>query len=411
MKNLYKSMITLLLSLSFVFLSYIACNKIDSYTEQQMNIIFYAPYIILLLATVLAWKFNRSRSFFIMIIFLATLFTTYYRDKFGLNPKTLHSIHCILLPFNVLIFTFLKERGILSFWGIFRFGFIIVQAGLIYWLLTPQQHELFQNINKYLVPIEQLPILSLSYIAFILFLISFIVLIIRIILYQSSQDLSFFSIMIALLYMLNVNRPFEYSIFFSAIGIIAILSILKDTYFMAFYDELTNLPSRRALNQDLMKLGMKYSIAMVDIDFFKKFNDTHGHDTGDEVLKFVASMIKEVKGGGKAYRYGGEEFTILFPGKSPNEAFTFLDELRETIAKRGFVIRHKRRAKGNTKNRSNCKAKKRNSKTKKHKKVFIHVSIGVAGKDDTLKTTAMVIKAADTALYRAKKRGRNCVSK
>ena len=56
---------------------------------------------------------------------------------------------------------------------------------------------------------------------------------------------------------------------------------------MAYVDELTGLPGRRSLDQTLINLGKKYSIAMIDIDHFKKFNDTYGHDTGDQVLKII----------------------------------------------------------------------------------------------------------------------------
>ena len=56
---------------------------------------------------------------------------------------------------------------------------------------------------------------------------------------------------------------------------------------------------------------------MVDVDHFKKFNDTHGHDIGDQVLKLVGARLAEVGGGGVAYRYGGEEFSVLFPAQRP----------------------------------------------------------------------------------------------
>lgn len=315
---------------------------------------------------------------------------------------------CILLPLNIIVFTFLKERGIISIWGMFRFSFILLQAGAIYWIITTNQKEIYTQINKPLFPFASSSIFAISQIAVLLFLLSFFILIVRFFLYQSSQDLSFVFVLIVLYYVLNVNEPIIYALFFTVIGSILILTMLQDTYFMAFYDELTGLPSRRALNQDLMKLGLKYSIAMLDIDHFKKFNDTYGHDTGDEVLKFIASIIKDVKGSGKAYRYGGEEFTILFPGKNTDDVLSTLEELRETIAKKAFVLRPKRKP-NNSKNRSKNKKKRGTNNTSK--KIYIHVSIGVSNKDENLKTTGMVIKAADTALYRAKKKGRNCVSK
>ena len=57
-------------------------------------------------------------------------------------------------------------------------------------------------------------------------------------------------------------------------------------------------------------------VAMVDVDHFKKFNDTYGHDTGDSVLRMIATKLQKVGGGGTAYRYGGEEFSIIFNGKN-----------------------------------------------------------------------------------------------
>jgi diguanylate cyclase (GGDEF)-like protein len=323
----------------------------------------------------------------------------------------IYNILSILLPLNILFFTFFKERGIISIWGTLRFGFILLQVGCSYWLVTTNQQELLHQINRSLLPIWFNFGISIAHIAILAFIISFTVLLIRVLLYHASQDIIYLIILITLFFMLNKNKMIVYSIFITAIGIILIISILKDSFVMAFFDDLTGLPSRRALNQDLMKLGMKYSIAMLDIDFFKKFNDTYGHDTGDEVLKFIAAIIKDVKGGGKAYRYGGEEFTILFPGRNSNEVISTLEDLRETIANRGFVIRRKRRAKSSSRSKSNSKAKRGSANSNTYKKIHIHVSIGVANKNDTHRTSVMVLHAADSALYRAKKKGRNCVSK
>ena len=391
-----------------IILGYIISTKLETYSKQQLNIIFYSPYVILSITAMMAWRFNRSRTFFISILFISCLFTLFHYTKWEGFMADIFLYLCILLPLNIIVFTFLKERGIISIWGMFRFSFILLQAGAIYWIITTNQKEIYTQINKPLFPFASSSIFAISQIAVLLFLLSFFILIVRFFLYQSSQDLSFVFVLIVLYYVLNVNEPIIYALFFTVIGSILILTMLQDTYFMAFYDELTGLPSRRALNQDLMKLGLKYSIAMLDIDHFKKFNDTYGHDTGDEVLKFIASIIKDVKGSGKAYRYGGEEFTILFPGKNTDDVLSTLEELRETIAKKAFVLRPKRKP-NNSKNRSKNKKKRGTNNTSK--KIYIHVSIGVSNKDENLKTTGMVIKAADTALYRAKKKGRNCVSK
>ena len=82
-----------------------------------------------------------------------------------------------------------------------------------------------------------------------------------------------------------------------------------------------------------------YTIAMVDVDHFTKFNDKHGHDVGDQVLKLVASQRAKASGGGKAYRYGGEEFTILYPGKITDEAWGHAEAVREAVAGATFSLR------------------------------------------------------------------------
>jgi len=186
-------------------------------------------------------------------------------------------------------------------------------------------------------------------------------------------------------------------IFLGVSALILIFSIIESTYFMAYLDELTGIPARRALKESMMKLGGKYTIAMTDIDFFKKFNDTYGHDTGDEVLKMVASGLQQVRGGGKAFRYGGEEFTILFPNKTSSEVVSYLEELRENISKQRYTYKKKRKVQGKYKVTS--------------KELSVTISIGVAEKSDKHKSAEEVMKAADNALYRAKKKGRNCVCK
>lgn len=412
MKTLYKTFLSILPSVILLILAYILYNKTNQLSKQQLEIIRYAPYVFFTVGAIIAWRFNRSRIFFSILIFSISLFTMNYERKAFLKQEDIYNIICIFLPINIVIFNYFKERGIISFWGILRFVFIFGQILLIYWVLTDNNVEVLKQLRKNFIPqLFQLPI-KLTQVGLVTFIVAFILLIIRLVMYQASQDAAFTVILISLFYGLNEHKMVIYSIIFTTISLILIISILQDTYFMAFYDELTGLPSRRALKQDMMKLGMKYTIAMLDIDFFKKFNDTYGHDTGDKVLQLVASIIKDVKGGGKAYRYGGEEFTILFPSKNMDDVISTLEDLREKIAGRGFTIPRK----GSSKTKSKGNKKRKTNKTNRGNitrpsKKNITVSIGVAHKDEKSKTPEDVIKLADTALYRAKKKGRNCVSK
>jgi len=186
--------------------------------------------------------------------------------------------------------------------------------------------------------------------------------------------------------------------YFGAAGLLFIIAVLETSYSMAFLDELTRLPGRRAFNEALLKLETSYSIAMLDVDHFKKFNDTYGHAAGDQALRMVASKLAHVTAGGKAYRYGGEEFAVLFPGKPAEEAFTYLDRMRRLIEQSRFVVR------GPDRRRTDRNKKSRSSKSETN----VTVSVGIAASNGSGVTVDQVLRSADKALYRAKARGRNC---
>lgn len=172
--------------------------------------------------------------------------------------------------------------------------------------------------------------------------------------------------------------------------------LVIDTYRLAFFDELTRLPSRRALEQDSLSLGAKYCVAMLDIDHFKKFNDTYGHDVGDQVLKLVASKLAKVKRGGKVYRYGGEEFTIVFARKTSQQIANELERIRSLVGDYKIVIR------------KSHKSSKQASNKSVNKTVKVTISIGVSD-HQSKQTFQQAMTMADKALYLAKNAGRNRV--
>src|SRR5204862_5535300 len=125
----------------------------------------------------------------------------------------------------------------------------------------------------------------------------------------------------------------------AAAALILAASLIETSYVLAYHDELTGIRGRRAFNEALLSLDERYAIAAVDIDHFKSFNDTYGHDTGDQVLRMVAARLARVSGGGQAYRVGGEEFSIVFPGKSVAEVIPHVELLRKVIAASSFQVR------------------------------------------------------------------------
>ena len=193
----------------------------------------------------------------------------------------------------------------------------------------------------------------------------------------------------------------------SAAGLLLMLSMVETSYALAYRDELTGLPTRRALVQYFDAIGSSYAVAMVDVDHFKQFNDKHGHDVGDQVLKMVAAQLDKVTGGGKSFRYGGEEFTVVFPGKTRDDAVEHLERLRARIEESSFTVRRF----GRPRKKPDPKKKGGRKAPRAGKRLSVTVSIGVAERGEKAKEPEAVIKVADQALYRAKKRGRNRVAR
>jgi diguanylate cyclase (GGDEF)-like protein len=193
-----------------------------------------------------------------------------------------------------------------------------------------------------------------------------------------------------------------------AAGLGMIIALLQGARDLAYRDELTGLPGRRALNERVKGLGKQYVIAMLDVDHFKKFNDTHGHDMGDEVLKMVARHIARIKGGGLPYRFGGEEFCVLFPGRDIEYSQPFLEELRSDIENYSMSLRNHAQRPRDTE--QGAQRRGRRSGNRGIQAVSVTVSIGLAEPREVSDTPAEVMKVADAALYRAKENGRNCLA-
>ncbi len=182
--------------------------------------------------------------------------------------------------------------------------------------------------------------------------------------------------------------------FLAAAGL-ALLGIAYTGYRMAFLDTLSGLPNRRALDETLSRLSGGFALAMVDIDHFKAFNDTHGHEAGDRVLREVARLLAK-HAGGRAFRYGGEEFCVTYAGQDATDAQQRLDAARAAIEACQIDLPPKP-------GKSATRGKARRAK------VSVTVSGGCAERGPQRRSAAEVLKSADQALYKAKAKGRNRV--
>jgi len=366
-----------------------------------------APYAVLAVATLLGWRFNRSRLVYgVAVLFLADLFLAGFPVVTSASGSTGRNVlNCLatLLPLNLAVIFLFRERGLVTARGLWRLALLALQP-LAVFLVFRHRPDLLPRLlawqPEWLPLPAALPLAQVPVLAFLATLVLFLGMALT---RRRVLDYGFiWALAAAFTALLPWQNPRHATLFFAVAGLILVISAVEEAYAMAFKDELTGLPGRRALNEDLLKLGGRYTVAMVDIDFFKKFNDKYGHDVGDQVLRMVATTLARVTGGGRAYRYGGEEFTILFPGKALDDALPHLESLRQTIQAAGFTLRGQ--------GRPSKKPKKTRSASKEGKRVGITVSIGAAAPRDRQEKQPQVIKAADKALYQAKKRCMNQVA-
>lgn len=365
------------------------------------------PYVVLIAGILFGLLFRRSQLVFVtLVLALADRSLLYF--AFGDAASTgmgrnVYNAVALLLPLNLFLFSIMKERGIVSKSGIRRLSLILLQVfgvALIFRFLK-------MNVNFYLeysfiewtwlsrIPMAQ-PLLCV-------FGVAFLILMVRYIRYYGAVECSFVWALVSSFFALTLDRIGPVSTtYLATAGLILVISVIETSYSRAFRDALTGLPARRALDETLYKLGSSYTVAMVDIDHFKNFNDRYGHHVGDEVLRMIASRLTKITGGGRPYRYGGEEFTVIFPGKSVDEAILHLEALRKEIEESGFFLRMGNRPLKKPKYPKTVKGSKN--------KVLITISIGVAERSDRHSKPQQIVKAADKALYRAKRGGRNRIS-
>jgi diguanylate cyclase (GGDEF)-like protein len=378
----------------------------------SLNFLYYCA---MLGGMLLAWRFHSSRIFSALcVLFLAESAIA----VFGAHPALLATtvkLLAVLVAVDFAFIGFVQERGF-SLQSMTPLGlFLFMQCLLVAAMCRYAESRVSSVHGRQVASGAFLP----NYALVILIGVG-ILLIVRFFMSRKQVEIALLWSMAAFVVALYSAGNARLSTLYSATAAgILFAAIIENSYLLAYHDELTSLPARRAFNDALLRLQEPYSIAVADIDHFKNFNDTYGHDTGDQVLRLVASNLARVTGGGRAYRCGGEEFTILFPGKTTGEVVEHLEALRRRIESSEFHMRgNDRRQAPRGPDRRNPKSRARRSKgekirdlarDKKSDSLSVTVSIGVASSSKATSDPESVVQAADKALYRAKANGRNRV--
>jgi diguanylate cyclase (GGDEF)-like protein len=347
------------------------------------------------LGVILSLRFHSIRlCFALLALALAS------RAPGALSGHVVVTAIAILVPVNLVVFSLMDDRGFSRRELAVRGGIFFGQFILIAFLSRPELSSVSSILD--IRPFGSLVSLGVPQLSVVMTTAAAAVFVFRFWLLRKPIEAGFFWATISAIVAAS-NRNGNVRLFYmSAAGAMLTMSLLESSYRMAYHDELTGIPARRAFNDALMRLEDRYAIAVVDIDHFKKFNDTYGHETGDQVLRMVASRLARVSGGGEAFRFGGEEFCIVFPGRTVRDALPYLERLRADIADTPFILRGQDRPARTIEDRTR---EERDSRLETH----VTISIGVAGANGKLVSVDDNLRAADKALYKAKKNGRNRV--
>jgi GGDEF domain-containing protein len=372
------------------------------------------PYVVLLLGTGMGLWFNRGRAFIALASLLAAFAGYSYALEFGsasFVARAVFAAAAILVPLNFLLALVFPERGVSHHFNYRWFMLAVVEALFVAWIASAGRTGLSGTVWQEMLEHWLLRSAPAPLLGRLLFAAAFVAAAIRArpkLPAVETRPLDIGQVGALLAFFVaceSVESPGAFAAFVTASGAILLVSLLQESHRLAFRDELTGLPSRRALEERLHGLGPVHAIAMLDVDHFKQFNDIHGHDIGDQVLRLVSTRLAQATGGGTAYRYGGEEFCMLFPEVSLAEALPHVEKIRADIAAYQMAVRRDDRPKD-----PEAGTRLRHLRSP-DKTLSVTVSIGIAEPDDPGSTPADVLRAADQALYRAKEAGRNRVSR
>lgn len=414
-KKIFKIFILLIIAAS-PLAYYLFRNELPVYSRRPFvyEILFFAPFVLYIIIAYLGIKLNQTRIFFSSILLIEIYyfintnnvpFIDLQLDE-SLLPKYVAVMLILILFF---LFTF-KEKYIISQYGFLQILFLIIPIVFSIPMIK------FYQPGIYATSIEN-PVFNYEFWHLPDYIVLLFISLLLLLFLQKDRSILQFKITLlicllpliaAMNFAAGIGQINDETRIFNALSFLVAGCLIIYTLFQLYWekvyiDELTGIPNRRAFDEYLNKLGRKYTIAMIDIDHFKILNDKYGHTEGDNVLRFVAKHIA-TESDGRVFRYGGEEFSVIYKGMKTKDVFWKLEQMRDDLSEKAFSIRSLEEIR-----------KLKSKKDRKHtpvnvKRVKVTFSAGVAHKTSDLKLPYDVVDAADKALYQAKKRGRNkCV--
>jgi len=301
----------------------------------------------------------------------------------------------LLLPLNLLALSLITERRLLISREVARLVLIFMQVFFVSWIGLPENAEIAASLESLFFDPRYTTWTPLAQPALVAFGAALALQTARFAAHRNPVDRGFFWALVSAFISLHGTRlgwsPTNY---LATAGLILIIAAYAEVYRSTYYDELTGLRGRVALDQALFNLGSRYVIALIDIDHMKHINSAHGYPAGDQILRMVATKIAAMPGDGETFRDDHNKFVVVFPGKPATDVAFHLEGLRKAVETSPVTPPTRRRL-----------FRKPVAPTN----IPVTISVGIAERDERRTTPEQVVKSAEVALARAKSVGGNQV--
>ncbi len=404
----WKSISTVLFPGGLIFLVAIGFLRPQGHPMWLQQPIAAIPYIVLAFGLIFGWYFASSRMILSLVVLALAdqalvLLSNIGGDQESVR-RTIVAITAFLVPLNLLAFSILKEDSLSTFRGVTRVVLVLIQPFLLLWLCLPDQHVLASSFTKEYIPSRYVEWTPIPQPALCAFAIALLLHVIRFTLHRDPLEGGAIWALCAIFVAYHTSRyGWQPTNFFMTAGLILFVTLLQSFYQRTYRDELTGIPGRLAYDEAIGQLGKRYSVAVIGIDQLTQYANIHGKSVSEQILKLTAPRIQASCVEGQIFRTTGEEFTVLFPGKSVTETMGALDIVRKSVETNALFLR----------GRDRVWEKRRGAKEagSRDRALPITLSIGVGEQLDDSATLSLVIKSAYRGLYEAKGLGGNVVKR
>jgi diguanylate cyclase (GGDEF)-like protein len=391
-----------------VFLSAIAFLRplgLPPWMQQPVTVL---PYFLLAFGFVFGWYLSNVR---VILSILALVFAdrglavvAAGGAEASLGGTALFTIAAFFLPMNLLAFSILKEDSVSTVRGVLRVLLALAQPFLVLWLCYPEQVELAAAFRTHYIEGwsgDWTPVPQPALVAFIL---AGVIHASRFVLHRDPVEAgSVWVLGSSFLAFHCIQFGWNPTGFLGAAGLIMVLTLVQGSHWRAYRDDLTGIAGRLAYQEAIGRLGKQYTIAVLGVDQLKSYSGSHGRSVAEQILKVVAPKLQTACRGGRVFRVSGEEFTVLFPGRSATETIVALDSIRKAIERVSLYLRRRERVWEDS--------RKTKAPGPRDQALPVTVSIGVAESTSGEATLEGVVKSAFRALYEAKGSGGNVIKR